>query len=164
MAQSYTLFSTALKLSTKKDEQDAQVAWVKQALCFDPTDCENDADARKKFAEVGFEEVDNNMLEDWPAFSWEIDVENEEIPVWLYSEENCNLDNLAVFVQTFIRKYCPESRFMLEWANMCSKPLIDAFGGGAMIVTAKEVYFHGTGDWIHAKCEAIDKGVPDLVP
>lgn len=35
-----------------------------------------------------------------------------------------------------------------EWADTCSKPRLDAFGGGAMFVTATEIRGMHTSRWL----------------
>jgi len=35
-----------------------------------------------------------------------------------------------------------------EWSNDCSKPRVDAYGGGAVIITARKIKSMSTTEWL----------------
>jgi len=46
---------------------------------------------------------------------------------------------LLEFVQHLLDKFGIEESVGFEWAHTCSKPCLDAYGGGAAIITATEI-------------------------
>jgi len=86
------------------------------------------------------------VIEDW----WfETDAESNEgkFGLWLHSE-NGGIDAACAFIQHLLQKFDPQARVTFEWSNDCSKPRIDAFGGGAAFITAKEIKTMNTSDWL----------------
>ena len=138
MANDYTLWSEALDLSKDDDVRSEQEAWIRSVLM--PSD-EYDADELDVPTAVGAHltkmgvRAEQAQTEYWPDFDWKI----ENGYLWVYSEESGNLDNLAVFVQGFLAKFDPKGWFQIEWAATCSAPRLGSFGGGAMLVTAKQI-------------------------
>lgn len=149
MANNYTLWSESIKLSDSGDVREAQKKWIVRALMpFDEWQGElsegaegSIEDFEAHLSQVGIADVRGcDDLEYWPGFSWEL----EDDHLWVYSEESGSIDNLAVFAQSFLKKFAPEAHFTLEWASSCSKPRLREFGGGAMVVTATEVLVENT--------------------
>ena len=68
--------------------------------------------------------------------------------IWLHSADG-GIDAACVFIQHLLQKYNPQGRVEFEWSNDCSKPRLDAFGGGAAIVTASEIKSISTSEWLH---------------
>lgn len=54
--------------------------------------------------------------------------------VWVYSEESGNIDGLADLVARFQTRFTSDTPWILEWANTCSRPILDSFSGGAVVV------------------------------
>jgi hypothetical protein len=52
----------------------------------------------------------------------------------------------CTFIQHLLQRFDPASHATLEWSNDCSKPRMDAFGGGAAIITAKKIKSMSTGE------------------
>jgi hypothetical protein len=65
--------------------------------------------------------------------------------LWIYAEENGVPEAVAYFVQDFFRKFRPNAVKTIGWANTCSKPVADAFGGGYVLVTAQELVWISSG-------------------
>jgi hypothetical protein len=61
--------------------------------------------------------------------------------LWLYEEEGCTLDKPIGIVQEFFKKFRPTATLIFSWAETCSKPRVDEFGGGACLITADWVYW-----------------------
>ena len=102
-------------------------------------------------------ETGDNELDNWPDFDWEIQTSNAEPILWIHTEDNGNIENVAAVAQAFLKKFYPDNTFGFEWAGTESKPLIDAFGGGAVFVTAKTIRFAST----HTLLERLKKEVAD---
>ena len=70
-------------------------------------------------------------------------IEGETLCIW--SESSPNLDLLAHLVKRFCPSSLPVS-FQYSWD--CTKPRLDAFGGGACVITKDEVRFKTTNDLV----------------
>ena len=86
------------------------------------------------------------VVEDW---NFETDAESAEgkPALWLHSE-NGGIDAVCAFVQHLLQKFDPKGRVAFEWSHDCSKPRVDAYGGGAALVTAKKIKSMSTSDWL----------------
>ncbi len=84
--------------------------------------------------------------EDW---QFETDAESGQGKwgLWLHSDYG-GIDALCAFIQHLLEKFDPQGRVAFEWSNDCSKPRIDAYGGGAALITAKEIKTMNTSDWL----------------
>ena len=92
-------------------------------------------------------ELDNRYEAGDADFNFEFDAKG----LWIYSEESGDIEHVALFVQDFLDEFHPDRCWWFSWANTCSKPRIDEFGGGACFVTANEI------DWINGQTWAISK-------
>ena len=89
------------------------------------------------------------VVEDW-NFEIEADSPAEEHGIRLHSQ--CGgIDAVCAFIQHLLQKFNPEARVEFEWSNDCSKPRVDAYGGGAAIITAQEIQTMSTGQWLQQK-------------
>jgi len=86
------------------------------------------------------------VVEDW---QFETEAENSaECPgIWLHSS-NGGIDAVCAFIQHLLQKFDPEGSVTFEWSHDCSKPRVDAYGGGAAIITAAEIKTMNTGQWL----------------
>jgi len=87
---------------------------------------------------------DKNGDSSWPDFAWDLELNN----LWIHADEYGNLDNVGDFVCRFLRKFRPKDFFVLSWAEVCSKPRIHEFAGGALFVTSKGVSSMNTESWL----------------
>ncbi len=86
------------------------------------------------------------VLEDW-NFQTEADGPASGHGLWLHSD-NGGVEALCAFLQHLLQKFDPHGRVTFEWSHDCSKPRLDAYGGGAAIVTAQEIKTISTGQWL----------------
>jgi len=126
MASNFTLFSAKITGLTKDEH-----AWLRDVLE------EDDHDSLQKRGITSFCEV-------IPGFEWRL--RRSQLDLW--SEEYGNLDNVAVVVQVFLRKFRPDAVWAMQWAHTCSKPRAGESGGGAMVVTKFGVRWFDTNDWM----------------
>jgi hypothetical protein len=66
--------------------------------------------------------------------------------LWLFAEENGNPANVAWLVHKFLARFRHRESWELSYAVTCSKMVVDAFGGGALFVTAEAI--QGTDDYL----------------
>lgn len=155
MADYYIHWSVALKLSTEADQQEEETAWLEEALEVPEELFEASVDeVTEHFANLGIDISGIDILDDWPGFEWEfcLDEGHEEEPhLWSYCSDNGNLDVLFAIVQGFLSKFRPDDTFSVEWSYTCSKPRLDAYGGGAALVTATDIHTINTGEWLESK-------------
>lgn len=127
MANSYTQFSSQLKLKNA-DAAD----WI-----------------RRKLIDMG-EEEDPSTGGPKVDFEWEIGEDSDGgWFCWFHDNgESGNIDQIAEIVKEYLGMFDRKGSFVLEWANTCSKPRVNQFGGGKLLVTAKEI--HTEPGWVKA--------------
>jgi len=106
------------------------------------------------------------QLGDFPASladvieDWRFETVPENSPgqwgVWLHSNDG-GIDAVCAFIQHLLQKFRPEGCVSFEWSHDCSKPRTDAYGGGAAIITARNIKTMSTGQWLrrHAARRAL---------
>jgi hypothetical protein len=52
-------------------------------------------------------------------------------------------------VEHLLQKFDPKSYVTFEWSHDCSKPRVDAYGGGAAVITAQEIKTMSTVAWLN---------------
>ena len=120
MADYFTESSMIINDLTK-----VEAAWVEAAVALEPEDMnEEEAEA------FGLEEPENG----W-GFCAEYEAASKSL--WIHHDDSINTDHAAAFIRRFLAMFRPDKTFVFEYANTCSKPRIDSFGGGCVIVTAK---------------------------
>jgi hypothetical protein len=106
---------------------------------------------------------DDPLLDDFPADLREgiEDYRFETEPsapgdcgLWLHSQDG-GVDAVCAFVQHLLLKFDPQGRVTFEWSHDCSKPRVDAYGGGAAIITAQEIKSMSTGQWLHRQVASL---------
>ena len=73
--------------------------------------------------------------------------------LWVHGDEATNIDLLASCIQEMFKKFKLKDKIGFEWASSCSKPRLDAFGGGAVVVSAKRIKYMNTGVWLSKQLE-----------
>jgi hypothetical protein len=84
--------------------------------------------------------------EDWEAPPCSVSLQDNE--VWLYSEENADIETIAVRLATFQLDH-DLGPITLSWALTCSKPRPDQFGGGAVAIV------NGNIKWFDPESQAL---------
>lgn len=46
----------------------------------------------------------------------------------------CCLEELVALIQKFLLRFHPDKMFGFTWAETCSRPVVDAFSGGAVVI------------------------------
>jgi hypothetical protein len=82
---------------------------------------------------------------------WYLETKPETAPgkwgLWLSSTVG-SLNAVCAFVQYLLRKFQPAGRVAFEWSHDCTKPRLDAYGGGAAVITARKIKTMTTFDWL----------------
>jgi len=130
MANNYLQFSTAINELT-----DDEMGWWKTKIVeVDNWDCE----------------LDNGPL----GIQFSLNEQRKE--VWFCSEESGNMEFLANVVQEFLEAHRPNYYFTVTWACTCSKPRLDEFSGGGVLVTASDVKWFDPNDMIYAEIQKME--------
>ena len=79
---------------------------------------------------------------------WQFNTEPESNGICLHSQYG-GIDAVCAFIQHLLQKFNPPGCVKFEWSHDCSKQRVDAYGGGAAIITAQEIKTINTGEWLH---------------
>lgn len=138
MANYNTIFSFAIGGLT-----DAETAWCRRAAAW------LDADPAEREPMPELVDVPDEP-DGYPSFRAEVDNDG----FWIHADESGSPDEVARLVQAFLTAFRPDDVVSFEWSDTCSRPILDAFGGGAMIVTATDLEAMHTSGWIDDRLAA----------
>ena len=92
------------------------------------------------------------------GFEYSFDDDNQEggwgRHLWLYTEQWGYVERVAHLVQKFFKRFRGDQCWSLTWATTCSKPRVGQFGGGAVFVTASEIKWQITDDFVQQQTKA----------
>jgi hypothetical protein len=74
--------------------------------------------------------------------------DDKEGTLWVSSEDSGDVDYTADLVQAFLKHFDLDLVVSFEWANTCSKPQLDAFGGGAVVISRRNADWFSTGTFV----------------
>jgi hypothetical protein len=92
------------------------------------------------------------LTEDW-CFEVEPTNADAQPALWLHSQHG-GIDAVCGYIHHLLQKFSLISTVTtFEWSHDCSKPRVDAYGGGAAVVTAHEIKTMSTCEWLrkHAR-------------
>ncbi len=138
MANYYTIFSFAVSTLT-----DVEAAWGRRAAAW----LDADPDERDDMPELA------DVLDDPEGYS-SFRAEVDDDGLWIHSDESGSPHEAARLVQAFLATFRPDDAVGFEWSDACSRPILDAFGGGAMLVTATDIESTHTSDWVTERLAA----------
>lgn len=144
MAEYYTHFSFVLELP----EHAIDYAMSLAAL---GADLYSESEEDRNTSERDFPNDLEACLDDW---SFEVD--RNEKGIWIHSDGS-GADAACDFVQHLLAKFGIKEPVSFEWANTCSKPRLDAYGGGAVIITATRIKSMTTFEWVSKEVERMTK-------
>ena len=77
--------------------------------------------------------------------------DNNTIWVWDDGWTGGNIDRLLEVVAAYQKEFGRNAMWTLEWSHTCSKPRLDAFGGGAAVIYKGEIERISTMEWVWKK-------------
>lgn len=92
---------------------------------------------------------DPDLIADW-CFEVEADTVDQQPGLWLHSSEG-GVDAACAYVHHLLGKYDPAGRVTFQWSHDCTRPCLDAYGGGAALITATEIETMSTHQWLQAQ-------------
>ena len=146
MSTGCVLFSQKIRAHSK-----AEHSWlckVAERLWGEKAEEEGWPEKAEAFCDVA---VDELIFPDW--------VPLKKGGILVYTKDGASPAAVTPLVRLFIRRFHKNRYWKLEWAEVgtdgdgCIKPHADAFGGGAVFVTADKVHWFTTGHWIRNKIE-----------
>ena len=143
MADNYLQFSFAVQLNNEDERE-----WLETILCGENADGEVPEEFHEAFPDFS----------EWGSldFDWEIDGENQ---LWIHTDDGMgNPSMVADLLQYYLKKFDPKAHVSFEFAETCSKPKLDEFGGGAVVISMDEMWWMSTGQWAAEKIDEIQKG------
>ena len=161
MADNYLQFSESLgPLTTKQD------AWLQQQLEAivvinetefpedDAPDCDEPEYRGLRFLR-DYETLDDDA--DIPGFGVEFNGTGKDRHAWLSAEEGGDPSRVAHLVQSFLKKFHPDQSWSLTYATTCSKLRVGEFGGGAVFVTADDIHWNDSYDFVEEQRKAFER-------
>ncbi len=136
MANNYFQFSEVIENLTQNEQ-----AWIKTVLRS--TESDEETAALKDALDLS----GNLDLDYWPSFGSELKEREEgNVCLWLFSEEGCDEDHICWFIQAFIRKFRPNTVFVMSGAMFCSKLRAGEFGGSWLAISKDKIMGGTTWD------------------
>ena len=102
-----------------------------------------------------YEDLDDDA--DIPGFGVEFHGTDKDRHAWLSAEEGGDPSRVAHLVQSFVKKFRPDQSWSLTYANTCSKLRIGEFGGGAVFVTADDIHWNNSYDFVEEQRKAFER-------
>lgn len=140
MADNFTHFSFAIPL-----EGDEQKAWAQRAVDYLNAAAMVDLDPDELEGIDGDDEF-RSILPDDEIVGFEASVDEDGI--WIHSEDSGTPEHVVGLAQAFLVKCDPDGYVSFEWADTCSRPILDSFGGGAAFITATDERWMASSTWI----------------
>lgn len=106
-------------------------------------------------ADLGLTTEEREMLEDegfrpsGADYEW---IAREEA-IWVHGDD-ADPGTVAELARMAIRRFRPDLHWGFEYTLDCSRPRTDAYGGGAVVVTASGTAWTTTGIWLRRRLEA----------
>lgn len=136
MADYYTKSSVELKLPSLEAVNYA----IELAQAMADIDTEG---TKAEIVPAGWEDTEDE--------NWNFDIAKEsDSSIWIHSENGC-IDEIIQLIQHLMQKFELTEPVTFEWSNDCSKPRVDAYGGGAAYITATEVRTFNTSQWLRTQ-------------
>lgn len=78
--------------------------------------------------------------------------------VWICDDDGTpDVGGLALLLQAWVSAINCAAPIHFTWAATCSKPRLDAFGGGACVITPKRIYWTNVHDWMDKQLAKLAK-------
>lgn len=162
MANNYLLFSEVIPRLSPEEEQwlneQLAVIYVLDGKEYDEDQLPEgqDPDAAEYHGCRAFRDMeeDDSAWDELPGFEYSFGTDEEEDPqgwgrhLWIYAEEGGVLTRVAHLVQEFLKTFRPKECWSVTYSETCSKPRVGEFGGGAIFVTASEIKWQSSYQFI----------------
>ena len=137
MANYYTQFSCELDVASPENLARALALYAELS----------DSDDREESCSLGFSLI--------------AAPEPQSTVLWIHTEESGDPEHVVIFVQKLCEVIALSGRWGFDYSNICSRPLVEAFGGGAYVIdlaTGDLVASNFTNEWV---TRLVEEGGPD---
>ena len=110
-------------------------------------------DAWEKQRQVDEQEAEDNDP-DYEYDDWNVTWSKSGDGLWVYSEESGNVEAAADMIQGYLNATEQDIAVYMSWANTCSKPRVNEFDGGGVVITQTEMFWANSYDAINKATEA----------
>ena len=142
MADYFTKFSFVIPVTPEQGEWLMQAHELASAIIGNIEDGERGESAERPADLVSAALVLAEGRDGFPCL--EVSHDAREGAVWVRSEDSGDVDYAADLTQAFLRRFELNLVVAFQWANTCSKPRLDAFGGGAAVVSRRNIDWFST--------------------
>ena len=161
MANSHLLMSCGLVVKTPEQKK-----WLEKYIpligcaeeLFHADDDEDDeypllTELKEEAEKVGglylCDEIQECLYQDEPGPELSIEAEEGQEYLWVHSDEGIpTLSSLVSLLRIFYLKFDIDVPFAMQWAEICDRPRLDEFGGGAVVVSKNNAKWMSTGTWV----------------
>lgn len=79
--------------------------------------------------------------------------------LWIYSMNSLDLESLVAAIEATLCTFNSDEVITFTWAHTCSKPQLDGFGGGGVVISRLGAKFSDTGIWVLEAKDAARKAL-----
>lgn len=141
MADNFLQSSFVIENVTKEESAWLERVFASLAL-FEADDVDSDTQAFLK---------DLFQARDLADLTWGWTLNMDVNDACIFCEESGDPDAMSTVLQRFLLRFRPDQYITFTWAETCSKPRVDEFGGGAALVTSHSSEWMHAHDWVQDK-------------
>lgn len=108
--------------------------------------CETEPSYRGLRFLQGYEDLEDDA--DMQGFEVDFQKDEDNTHAWISAEAYGDPDRVAHLIQKFLKQFRPDQSWSLTYATTCSKLRVGEFGGGAVFVTAGEIHWQSSREFI----------------
>ena len=108
---------------------------------------EQDDGLKKMLTQAKNEELNEETL----YTPWSCETKDDLTSFWFHSDDCGQVDLIVDILAKWQEDFNYDQPICFEWANTCSKPKLDAFGGGSVLIYKGEAHYTNTFDWLTKK-------------
>lgn len=142
MADYYTELSFIVPLTEEQQEWGLSLIKCVDEVCA--------GDSREGLASLGFDQetIEKAFCVVGEEWGLGIAAQEDNKGLWVCGDGSPNLELLASLIQEILIKFNITEPFGFEWGCTANKPRLDAFGGGAVVITRDDQQWMNTGGWL----------------
>jgi hypothetical protein len=152
MADNYTNFSFFLEMEREaRDKAFALYQRLEQAMGITSDLHDPIHPVKDELTAKAVDLVDG--MDEWRGFL----VDAEDNGLWLRDDNgSANIELVVQYVQAVLQMLELDTVVTFSWADTCSKPCLDSFGGGAVAITRHASDWTNTSQWCEQKVRVPD--------
>lgn len=151
MADYYTCFSAEIT-----DLTDTEMAWLVHQTRDDLLERASEAESLLAVSKMGLA-LGMHCQSTGACYFGNFDLKRDERSLHLYATagEGGDVEAVGILMWAFLTKFRPCQEWTMQYANVCSRPRLDGFGGGAIRVTTQGVDWLSSHEWLSERSTAV---------